>query len=123
MPSGKVRAGQAPVTCAAVCIPVSRSEPQSQSELDDSGVSRYPRNRSRARLTDITVWSAEVRMIHNVHEIRPERQLEFLGERELLESAHVPIEITRAKERVGGCIAISIFRRRGKRIGIEPSPE
>ena len=30
-------------------------------------------------------------MIQNIHEIRPERQLEFLGERELFEEGRVPL--------------------------------
>jgi len=71
-------------------------------------------------LADVIVRIRKVRMIQNIHEIRPERQLEFLGERELFEEPHVPIEITRAEEGIWSCVAESIRLRHGIRIWIEP---
>src|ERR1035438_10731107 len=89
-------------------------------ELNHARVTVCPRDLShRARLADVIVRIPEVRMIQNVHEIRPERQLESLRDWERLEGAHIPVEIMRTEEGIGSSVTESVRRRRGIRQRIE----
>ena len=102
------------------------------SELEFQSQLNQPRRLSRQDIvegwrTDVAVWQAEIRMVQEIEELRPELEFLTFGNWDVLEGREVPVSISRPLSNIAAGSAelldrgIRIWRNALKGAGIQPS--
>src|SRR6266851_3466956 len=109
---------------AALLDDPARSERRSEYELQAHlGDSRRlgTRNHAEVRSAERIAWRAEIGVIQNVEEFRPEFEAPRFGKRERLLHVEIDVEQPRHNQRPGFRIPVRVQRSELERVGVEPA--